>query len=108
MRGPVQIETLETVFELIQILVCTKPYRLPEVFTFSISLVTCHALSKPLNGGQIALTDDNNYNSTATFKCSTGFNLNGSLSLTCRGDHSSANGNWTGSEPTCSQSKSQL
>jgi hypothetical protein len=35
MKGPVQIETLETVFEMIQILVCTKPYRLPEGLNWS-------------------------------------------------------------------------
>jgi hypothetical protein len=91
----------------------SKPYDkhryFLEVITLSIflcfSVVSCPALTRPTNGEEIVLTENNNYNSTATFICSTGFHLNGSSSLTCNGDSSSATGSWSRSEPTC-QSKS--
>ena len=63
------------------------------------AVVVCPELLDPDNG-QVQLSDVV-FESTATYSCDTGYNLNGSVSRMCMAD-----GQWNGEDPTC-QSKGQ-
>ena len=58
--------------------------------------VNCGSLREPENGS-IAITTFT-FMSTATYRCDSGFVLEGDSTRTCM-----ANAEWSGSEPTCSK-----
>ena len=57
--------------------------------------VYCGALVSPVNG-QVSYTAGTRFGQTATYSCSTGYNLVGSSTRTCQ-----ATGRWSGSATTC-------
>ena len=57
--------------------------------------VDCGALSN-LTNGQVSHTAGTTFGQTATYSCNTGYNLVGDSTRMCQ-----ANGEWSGSEPTC-------
>jgi len=61
----------------------------------SCAIVDCGALTAPTNGS-VDATSGTTYDETATYDCDTGYAVSGSATLTCE-----ANGNWSGSAPTC-------
>jgi hypothetical protein len=58
------------------------------------TIVDCLALTAPTNGSVNVTTTT--YNSTATYSCSTGYNISSTTPRTCQ-----ANGEWSGTAPTC-------
>ena len=68
--------------------------RLSYVF-LSLTAVHCGNLTDPANG-QVNHTAGTTYGQTATYSCNTGYDLVGNSTRTCQ-----AEGNWSGSEPTC-------
>ena len=57
-------------------------------------VVDCGDLVDPMNG--LVLLDETVFESIATYTCDPGFVLNGNMERICQ-----ANGNWSGTEPTC-------
>ena len=74
---------------------------------FPFSVVSCPGIPQPANGQEITYSSGSkSHGSVAAFICNTGFYLNGTSTLTCGdGSRSSAIGAWSGTEPTCIQSK---
>ena len=69
-------------------------------------LVPCPSLSKPSNGIiNCSLGDDESpsYDDKCSFRCNTGYILNGSESRTCQSD-----GSWSGSISMCKKSEYRL
>ena len=62
---------------------------------FPLTVVVCGTLTNPVNG-QVSDTAGTTFGQTATYSCSTGFNLVGDNTRTCQ-----ATGMWSGSAPTC-------
>ena len=60
-----------------------------------LTVADCGNLTNPTNG-QVSTTAGTTEGQTATYSCNTGYNLVGDGTRTC-----GANGNWSGSEPTC-------
>ncbi len=63
-----------------------------------LTVVTCPALAGPTNGGVTLSPNNNNYQTMATYTCTTGYVLtpnNGGM-RTCQ-----AGGQWSGVVPTC-------
>ena len=58
-------------------------------------VVDCGNLTGPANG-QVDLTSGTTFGQTATYSCSTGYNLVGDSTRTCQ-----ATGQWSGSAPAC-------
>ena len=58
-------------------------------------VVDCGNLTAPDNGS-VTLTSGTTFGQTVTYSCNTGFNLVGDSTRTCQ-----ANGDWSGSAPTC-------
>ncbi|XP_064384964.1 uncharacterized protein LOC135333878 isoform X2 [Halichondria panicea] len=64
--------------------------------------ITCPALPLTENGVIVFSTSEPyNLGTTATYSCNTGYGLSGGVILTCGGDGSSPNGEWSGTPPTC-------
>ena len=63
--------------------------------------ITCPVLSAPTNGNAPNCTNSNSFESVCAFKCSKGFGIVGSSSLTCGGDGLSINGTYDSAVPTC-------
>ncbi len=64
-----------------------------------LTVVTCPPLTDPTNGGVTLNPNNNNYQSMATYTCTTGYVLtpsNGSTTRVCQAD-----GQWAGVAPTC-------
>ncbi len=57
--------------------------------------IPCTTLTAPSDGA-VSTSNDNDYPSTATYSCSPGYTLNGSVTRQCQTD-----GNWDGAAPTC-------
>ena len=55
----------------------------------------CGNLTDPVNG-QVSHPAGTTFGQTATYSCNTGYNLVGDSTRTCQ-----AEGNWSGSAPTC-------
>ena len=55
----------------------------------------CGSLTNPANG-QVSTTGGTTFGQNATYSCITGYNLVGDSTRTCE-----ANGDWSGSPPTC-------
>ena len=62
---------------------------------FPFTVVVCGTLTNPVNG-QVSHTAGTTFGQTATYSCSTGFNLVGDNTRTCQ-----ATRVWSGSAPTC-------
>ena len=60
-----------------------------------LTVVDCGSLTDPGNGS-VTLTVGTTLGQTATYSCNTGYNLVGDSTRTCQ-----AEGNWSGSAPTC-------
>ena len=73
---------------------CIKYIDLHDVFLF-FTAVDCGNLNDPANG-QVNHTAGTTFRQTATYSCSTGYNLVGDSIRTCQ-----AEGEWSGSAPTC-------
>ena len=58
-------------------------------------MVDCDSLNNPVNG-QVDTSNGTTFESVATYRCSTGYTLNGNNSRTCGSD-----GIWSGPLPTC-------
>ncbi len=56
--------------------------------------VDCGPLT--IMNGMVDTTSGTTFMNTATYSCDTGYNLTGEATRMCQ-----ANGNWSGSEPTC-------
>ena len=68
--------------------------------SFHLTAVDCGTLVDPANG-QVDHTAGTTFQQTATYSCSTGYNLVGDSIRTCI-----ATGEWSGSEPVCEESES--
>ena len=55
----------------------------------------------PVNGESLVCSDDDNFGSTCTFTCLSGFGIEGSSTSTCGGDGSSSTGSYDSPAPTC-------
>ena len=60
-----------------------------------LTAVDCGTLTDPANGW-VTLTVGTSLGQVATYNCNTGYNLVGDSTRTCQ-----AEGNWSGSAPTC-------
>ncbi len=60
-----------------------------------ITGVNCGSLSN-INNGQVSISPDTRFGSTATYSCNRGFELAGASQRRCRAD-----ARWSGSEPSC-------
>ena len=70
-------------------------YQAISTYVSLLSIVAdCGALSNPANG-QVN-TSGTTFGQTATYSCNTGYNLVGDSTRMCQ-----ANGDWSGSAPTC-------
>ena len=65
------------------------------VIFFILAVVDCGNLTTPANGS-VTHTVRTTFNQTATYSCNTGYNLVGDSTRTCQAD-----GEWSGSAPTC-------
>jgi len=76
--------------------ICTGGREGLSAFTYCISFVAipCGNLSSPVNG--LVTVDGSTFGSQANYSCSEGYLLNGNSSRMCQAD-----GQWSGSEPTC-------
>ena len=65
----------------------------------------CLSLPNPMNGEIVyssGITGDQEFGTTATYICESGFGLSGEERVrTCTSDGSSTTGSWTGSAPSC-------
>ena len=64
------------------------------MLTFSISVVSCGSLSTPSNGAKLG--SGVTYGSVVTFRCNSGYDIEGSDSRTCQAD-----GSWNGNNTLC-------
>ena len=64
------------------------------MYVVNLSAVDCGSLPAPDNG-QVNVSATT-FNSTATYSCDAGYELNGNQSRTCL-----FSGNWSGNEPSC-------
>ena len=62
-------------------------------------VVTCPTLT---NRNGAVNVPSNNFGSTATYTCNTGYTINGDTTRMCQAD-----GTWSGSEPTCQRESIQ-
>ena len=65
--------------------------------------VNCGDLTDPTNGA-VNTSSGTTFNMNATYTCNTGYNLIGITPRTCQ----ATNETWSGSEPTCESTFSQL
>ena len=64
-------------------------------FHLYLTAIHCRLLTNPVNG-RVSHNTGTTLQQTATYSCSTGYNLVGDSIRTCQ-----ATGEWSGSEPTC-------
>lgn len=72
--------------------------RFKSIIKPKVNLFHCISVCPELTGfenGNIQLTDENFYDSLATFSCNTGYLLNGGSSRRCEA------GGWSGAIPSC-------
>ena len=63
--------------------------------------ITCPSLSAPTDGNAPDCDDGDNYWSSCSFTCTTGFGLSSTVALECTGDGTSPIGEWSTDAPTC-------
>ena len=75
----------------------TEQSNVEATHTHTHTVSRCNNLSNP-EGGRVRYTQGVTVGSVATYECDTGRVLEGNAQRTCQ-----ANGNWSGSEPTCGE-----
>ena len=68
------------------------------------SEITCPSslsTDAPTNGNSPTCSNSNNYGSSCTFTCTSGFGLSSTAAVECTGDGTSTTGTWSSAAPTC-------